>query len=384
MKFDPETLETLVVEDEPGDVTTAHPYIDPDTSEKISYAAELGRSCSYEIYLEGRERETPAKITVEEPAYMHSFAATESYVVLVEFPYRIDPFDTAFGSSTVAECYSWNSDKGTRFLVVERGSGEVVLEPRAEAFFAFHHVNNYEDDDRLVIDVAAYPDAEVIDELYLDRVRREPPLELSGAEIRRTHVDLASGDVEHKTLYPSHFELPRVHPYRWGRRYRYAYGVGNEESPPETMSNQLVKYDSEEEATTWTPECFPSEPVFEPRPDRDGEDDGVVLTVVLDPETEESALVALDAESMEEVARADVEQTVPFESTAVSTAKPTNRNPRRCHPSVPREPVRERPLITSGLGARGFEPRSSLRRWFGSGPRGRPFEPSSLAGVLPG
>ena len=60
------------------------------------------------------------------------------------------------------------------------------------------------------------------------------------------------------------------------------------------------------------PGYTPSEPIFVPRPDGQSEDDGVVLSVVLDGERGRSMLVILDATDMKEVARAEMETVYPI------------------------------------------------------------------------
>ena len=57
---------------------------------------------------------------------------------------------------------------------------------------------------------------------------------------------------------------------------------------------------------------FPGEPVFVPRPDASTEDDGVLLTVVLDASQNTSYLLLLDAHDLSEIARAQVPQHIPF------------------------------------------------------------------------
>ncbi|MDY6779220.1 MAG: carotenoid oxygenase family protein, partial [Halobacteria archaeon] len=98
---------------------------------------------------------------------------------------------------------------------------------------------------------------------------------------------------------------------RNGREYRYAYGVGNRDEGD--FPNRLVKVDvKEHEASVWDEGGYPGEPVFVPSPEGEEEDDGVVLSVVLDPEAETSYLLVLDAVTFDEVARAETPNAVPF------------------------------------------------------------------------
>ena len=106
-------------------------------------------------------------------------------------------------------------------------------------------------------------------------------------------------------------ELPRINYMRCNERpYRYVWGVGSRSG----WLDQIVKGDlGERSATVWSEDgCFPGEPVFVSRPGADDEDDGVLLSVVLDGRTERSFLLVLDAGSLDELARAEVAHHIPF------------------------------------------------------------------------
>jgi beta,beta-carotene 9',10'-dioxygenase len=66
-------------------------------------------------------------------------------------------------------------------------------------------------------------------------------------------------------------------------------------------------------STNWhEPGCWPGEPVFVNRPDAIDEDDGVLLSVVLDGRRNTSFLLVLDAADLGELARAQVPHHIPF------------------------------------------------------------------------
>ena len=60
------------------------------------------------------------------------------------------------------------------------------------------------------------------------------------------------------------------------------------------------------------PHAWAGEPVFVPRPGAEAEDDGVVLSVVLDVAAGRSFLLVLDAASFTEIARAEAPHHIPF------------------------------------------------------------------------
>ena len=78
--------------------------------------------------------------------------------------------------------------------------------------------------------------------------------------------------------------------------------------------DQLVKADVETgQVSIWrAPGQYPGEPVFVAAPDADGEDTGVLLSVVLDGDRGTSFLLVLDATTFTELARAQAPHVVPF------------------------------------------------------------------------
>lgn len=314
--FDPGTLATLGVgEPAPGQLTTAHPHLHRGSGDLVSYATHLGPKSSYRLYARpagGGPARTIASLPVARPAYMHSFAVTDRYAVLVEFPFTVLPAAILLSGRPFIENYRWSPDRGTRFLVVELATGRLVAAPRTGPFFAFHHVNAFERDGELVLDLCAYDDAGIIDALYLDRLRTALP-RLPDATLRRYVLPLTGGDARAEQLAEVSIELPRIDYGRHnGRPYRYAYGVGGQSAGD--FPNRIVKLDVERRTSaTWSqPDSYPGEPVFVRDPHAGAEDDGVLLSVVLDPAAGASFLLVLDAGDLTEVARAWVPHGIPF------------------------------------------------------------------------
>ena len=132
---------------------------------------------------------------------------------------------------------------------------------------------------------------------------------------RRTSSASASrprpGRSRAERLIDEPIELPRINYGRCNERpYRYVWGVGAGGG----WIDRIVKADVvERRSTTWSEEgCFPGEPVFVAAPDADGEDEGVLLSIVLDGRKGNSFLLVLDARSLDELARAEVPHHIPF------------------------------------------------------------------------
>jgi carotenoid cleavage dioxygenase-like enzyme len=321
VRFDPATLDTLgVVKYEDSlraGVTTAHPHRDPRSGDLVNYVTEFGPRSRYTVYRQAggelARRRRVASLPVREPAYMHSFGITERYVVLAEFPLVVNPLRLALSGRPFIENYRWRPERGTRFNVIDSHDGSLRATVHAEPFFAFHHVNAFEDGDALVVDLACYDDPTVIDALYR-RSMLDPDSHLPPLGLRRFRVPLDGSDATSETIGEETIELPRIDYRRNGRRYRYAYGISSSGERMRNLSDQLVKVDGDDGTTAiWREEgCHPGEPVFVAAPGGSDEDEGVALSVVLDARAGRSFLLVLDAGSFEELARAEVPQHAPF------------------------------------------------------------------------
>jgi len=320
VEFDPVTLATagrVPFSDLDGQMMTAHPHVDPVREETVTFTTDFGRTTHYRFYRrpngEGRFRPI-GSIPTRRPAYVHSFGLTPGHVVFAEFPFDVNPFRLLLpGSDSFIERYRWRPEAGTRFVVMDRESGAVVAEHTAEPFFAFHHVNAFEDDGALVVDLAAFDAPDVIDALYLDDLESGPLPSFDG-RLRRFRLPVGDGEPTAETLYDDGVTLPRIHPGRNTRPYRYVYAQGPP-VPGEDAPQRLLKVDTRAGgARAWSePGTMCGEPVFVPDPGGDREDDGVVCSVVLEAPAERSSLLLLDGRTFEELGRAPLPHVVPFD-----------------------------------------------------------------------
>jgi carotenoid cleavage dioxygenase-like enzyme len=313
VEFDATTLATMGRPwKAPGQITTAHPHHDAAAGEAVNYAAHVGPRTTYRVYAidaAGEQRIT-AEVPVREPAYMHSFGITERYVILSEYPLVLNPLKLAAGASRFIESYRWKPERGTRFQVIDRHAGGVKMTATADPFFSFHHVNAWEEGDEVVVDLVAFDDASVIDDLYIDRLRNEPSPAKS--QLRRYRIRPGDPRAEAEVLLDHSIELPRIDYARCNTKpYRVVYATG---ASGADWVDELVRFDTHTRTMTrWhEPGCYPGEPVFVGRPGREQADDGAVLSVVFDSRSGRSFLLVLDAESFEERARAQVPHHVPF------------------------------------------------------------------------
>jgi carotenoid cleavage dioxygenase-like enzyme len=320
VEFDPKTLATLGKpkwpgKDASGQVTTAHPHYDYERSEMVNYTVRFGPRTSYRIYAAGQigsERRLIGSLPVKKPGYMHSFGISENYVVLAENPLIVNPLSVPLSKKAFIHNYEWQPERGTRFVVIDRRTGELQGIHQAEAFFCFHHVNAFERDGELVVDLIAYEDSALIDLLEVEKLREG--VEVPGGDLRRYRIALDGSGVTREDLAPGvNAELPRINYRRNNMRdYRWMYAAAT--TADGDWIDKLVKVDvTNGESQSWLePGCYPGEPIFVERPGATAEDDGAILSVVLDATSQRSFLLVLDAGSFEEVARAEAPHHIPF------------------------------------------------------------------------
>lgn len=315
VEFDERTLATHGHANKaPGQISTAHPHYDAERKEAVNYAVHIGARTHYRVFTtDPRDNSrTVAEVPTKEPAYMHSFGMTERYAILAEFPLVLNPLKLATGARSFIESYRWRPERGTPFQVIDRHNGGVRMTATADPFFCFHHVNAYEDGDDVVVDLIAFEDASVIDNLYIDRLREG--IAATPSQLRRYRIRPGDDRAEGEVLLDRSIELPRIDYSRMNTRpHSVVYAAGVRPDEPDWF-NEIVKFDVEDRSTaTWhEPGCYVGEPVFAGRPGREREDDGVLLSVVFDSSTGSSFLLVLDAETMEERARAQAPHHIPF------------------------------------------------------------------------
>lgn len=295
---------------------SAHPQTDKIKVEKINYLIEFGRKTKYVIYKYHNEvpkRETITEIEVEKPAYMHSFALTNQYVILVEFPLLVNPIDLLNSSKGYINHFRWQPEQGTRFLIVDRKTGKLIKTIKdSKAFFAFHHVNAFEKGEDIILDIISYPDSKVIlaDATSSGEVELKPNEQ---PKLMRYTLSIKNDSVKASELFDVPVEFPRVNENYNTKAYRYVYLVDDRSLKHNNHVKPIYKVDTIQQGKkSWQePNAIPGEPVFIPEPSASEEDKGVVVSIVLNEKDNTAFLLILDAKTMREMARIYAPHSIP-------------------------------------------------------------------------
>jgi carotenoid cleavage dioxygenase-like enzyme len=318
IQIDPHTLQTVGVYDYGkyggNRMTTAHPLVDDKGAYNL--VVQYGPVNFYKIYEISGEAKELASVPVRLPGYMHSFGMNENYFIIAEYPMVVQSIMLLFRAKPFIENFDWKPRMGSRFIVIDRKTGKRVSTIKVPAFFSFHHVFAKEKDGILQVDLCAYESADIISEYYKERLAQSDKPLPKGVMWRYT-LDLQSRKcIERKELADVCLELPVInHDFaRSNGTYRFVYGCGVNQAKPLEFYNQIVKIDVDAGcAQYWYKQHhYPGEPVFVARPNAVEEDDGVLLSVVLNTANNQSYLLVLNARTLQEMATATLPHSILF------------------------------------------------------------------------
>jgi carotenoid cleavage dioxygenase-like enzyme len=152
LEIDPVTLDpvpptfryTDLVPAARGPLSAAHGHYDPERATFYNYTLDIrGPMSMYHVAAmpdAGGNGHVVASVRAP-PAYVHSFAATKDYIILMIFPAVLNSLKMAVFQSHM-KALQWEPQRGTVFHVISKDArnGQAVATYRSDAFFCFHQV----------------------------------------------------------------------------------------------------------------------------------------------------------------------------------------------------------------------------------------------------
>lgn len=307
--------------------STAHPVQEPGKNSTLVHLGKAGlfpwesNTLNLVRIHATNKREIVASIPVKELRYMHSFAASENYAIFFVNPVYGD-LSKLLKTTQILSTMDWHGDEPTQVKVINLKTGEVThLETNAT--MVFHHGNAYEQgNDTIYVDLISYADGSAVHEITLENFRdSEKRKKLPfNSELVRYQIDLKEKRVVPMTFkyepgFPRHFDFPKINDAYHGKHYCFLYGAAGKLGNFPVEVHALVKKDVCEKGRDLAYvnlDQHMSEPVFVARPNSKGEDDGILLSPILDTTTRKSYLYILDAKSMAVINRAELPTVVPY------------------------------------------------------------------------
>jgi carotenoid cleavage dioxygenase-like enzyme len=199
--------------------------------------------------------------------------------------------------------------------VVDKETGKLKAKFETDPFFSFHHVNAWEEGEELVMDLNAYDDASIVNKYYLKELEN-PSVSLPIGTLRRYRMNLRTKKINATVISDACIELPRIDYNRYNMNcdYGFTYGVSLHPEKKIGFYNSIVKINAKTgKSSYWHEEnCYPGEPFFIPSPTSKSDEDGILISIVLDTQNQRSFLMVLDAITMQEIARATVPEPIVY------------------------------------------------------------------------
>ncbi|KAL4784789.1 carotenoid oxygenase [Aspergillus varians] len=365
----PETLEPLGLADQTilhpdlnGRFSASHARSDPQTGDIYNYNLTFAPTPTYRVFrVSASTGETTILATFPGiPAYIHSFFLTKDYVIICVWNSHLSPAGFAKGSY-MAAIKDYDDSLPAKWYVVDRrqdhrGRG-LVATYESPAFFCFHTINAWQEENQtdptqvdIVAECVSLGNTDPLKNLYyefllssssLPEARPAPETRDNGGKgqsrIARFRLPCVPADsspppynddaggkestsisptrsviLESTSCAPLAPELPTLNPAYVTLPHRYTYTVIDRGYS--TFVDGIMKFDSQtNETLIWSEHAqSPGEAIFVRDPDGEDEDDGVLLTVVLDGRSGRSYLLVLGARDLREVGRASVDGVVAF------------------------------------------------------------------------
>lgn len=337
-----------------GQLALSHAQQDEQTGDLFNVNLKFGPVATYKFFrVSAKTGKTDILATVADPslspAYIHSFFMTENYVVLCvpssHFAWAGIKLPVV---GNVLEAIKPFNDKALcKWIVVDRRHGQgVVARFSTPAGFFFHSANAFEETAKdetgkettyINLDYVHFGSTAPLYAMYYDIILNrdgaadkfwgdQESLEAMAPRFSRRRFampskkqsssEAAKATAEEVLSIPGPHvgEMPTINPAYAQKPYRYLYSVPTR-GLTTAVGDCLAKTDLKtQEALIWAgPKGHtPSEAIFIARPGGADEDDGVLLSVILDGEGKHSYLLCLDAKTMKELGRAEADFAIAF------------------------------------------------------------------------
>ncbi len=308
-ELDPESLETRGEHTfgrrlNPVAPFSAHPNFDPASGEMfnfgVSFSADRPTLNLYRFAPDG-ELVYRRRAPLPYPASIHDFGLSPRHAVVFVQPYLLDMAALTAEGATILDGLSWEPERGSELLVLDRESGAEVCRVPAGSGYVLHQVNAFEDGDRLVVDLLeleepVYPDYLPLPDLFADVAPAHP--------VRRV-IDLGTGKILERREVPCALaaDFPALDPRRWelpADRF-WMLAISATGRPGRKFLDRLaaVDFGRGEIADAWQAPAgryLGGEPIFAPDPER--AESGWILCQELDPAARRAAFLVFDAHDL--------------------------------------------------------------------------------------
>ncbi len=272
---------------------TAHPKVDQESGDMLTFGYGFEPPFVNYSVIDGKGdlvHSTP--ITIEKPVFMHDFAATGKYTLILDFPITLDIERALAGGPAL----DFEPEHGSRIGVVPRfGTDKDVRWFEVQTCSVIHTANAWDEGDTIVLQASRAETTDIAG-AGLDAEN----LEDTQGQLYEWRIDLSTGTVTERMLSEVHCDFLRVNDAYACHKTRYVYGgVFNPERA--FTFDGLMKFDNETGTTStykYGLQRFGGEAVFAPKIGAEAEDDGYLICFVHDETSNQSECLIIDAQDI--------------------------------------------------------------------------------------
>lgn len=301
------------------DSFTAHPRYDAATGRMVAFQyrpepmKDITKISFWEF--ENNSFSLHRRVDQELPGFgfYHDCLVTKHYYILSRAPVTLNGAEALkglLGFKSMGESISFDASKPGQLALIPRDGSPMKLID-VDAHFCFHFANGFEReyDGHLILDIVRVPD------FFLGEASADPkPVwetadmeALPESKLYRYDVNPQSGKWTKTKLCDRHMDFPSVNRRVSCLEHRYTFGATSPFPEGAGPLQGVLKVDLAPEggpaSDHWLPEPheFLGEPVFCPKATAgpgSAEDDGYVLSTLMNGKTQRSELVVLDAQKI--------------------------------------------------------------------------------------
>jgi len=307
-------------------------------------------------------------------SYVHSFSLTRKYLIFIEYPIYWN-IEDIINSVDILKSLKWIENITTKVHIIDLSNTESkIITLETKPFFSLHHINAFDfldgenGENNIFLELITYENSSILDYFYMNNLLNlnNNKNKIPGGNYSKLIINLnKQKDKQNIELITEIFikeliEMPSVNPIFKGLPYKYFYSI--------TDTGKIIKVNIiTGEILDWSNDYdIPTEPIFIPynssyknsnRFDFDfefnfdniskskgdltfckdricnnnnyncipdyiwnindmnfdfEEDNGIIVSVVLDVNKEKSYLLFLDAKTMKELAKAYISTHIPY------------------------------------------------------------------------
>ena len=282
---------------------SAHPKCDRQTGEIFNFGVSPGKDATLNIYKSDRTGKIIKKSAtkLDGVSLVHDFVLAGQYLVFFVPPVRVNPLPILLGLSSYSDALQWQPKLGTQWLIFDRDSLSLVNRGETDAWYQWHFSNGYVDSSgTIVAGVVRYEDFET--NQYLKEVATGETHTTAKSTLWQVHLHPDQGVIANKQIVDRHCEFPIVPPQQVGHgesaTYLSVYRQGTDSS--KELLGAIARFDPKTDRLTVADmgeNHYPTEPIFAPNPENP--DNGWIITVVYDGNTDTSEVWVLDSEGLD-------------------------------------------------------------------------------------